>query len=115
MVHRPGPERLGELFRLGRHRQAQVVNLLEIRDVHDKPGLSCGRPLARNIFFTAAPFSASPKGRYTVSVGMPTTSPARMSSAAVFTAFSSVSGVKELFSCISTSIYGINGLFLPLW
>ncbi len=59
-------------------------------------GLSCGRPFARKIFFTASPFSAFAARPYTVSVGMPTTSPARMSSAAVFTAFSSVSGVKRV-------------------
>ena len=38
-------------------------------------GLSCGRPLARNIFFTASPSSAFAARPYTVSVGMPTTSP----------------------------------------
>ena len=45
-------------------------------------GLSAGRPFAANILSTALPSSAFAPSPYTVSVGKPTTSPARISSAA---------------------------------
>ena len=69
-------------------------------------GLSCGRPLARKIFATAAPSKAFAARPYTVSVGMPTTSPARSSAPACRSAPSSLMGSSNrVFKYVSSLLY----------
>ncbi len=63
-------------------------------------GLSCGRPFASKIRATASGLRASAARPYTVSVGMPTTSPARSSSPACSIAVGSSDG-RSSFVCMN--------------
>ena len=63
-------------------------------------GLSCGRPFASKIRLTACGLSASAARPYTVSVGMPTTSPARSSAPASSIAAGSSDGRSSLVCMI---------------
>ena len=104
------PERVCKQLRLRRNRRTQVVNPVKVRDMDDQRVILRTAFREENFLYRLAVQRIRRKAVH--GFGRHADHLARSNEfCGGFTAFSSVSGVKELFSSVYTSIYGINGLF----